>query len=55
VLVQSPKSDIYVVMLGISLGAIVLASLLMALLLNRYGWSVKVSAHSATPQISRMV
>jgi hypothetical protein len=55
VLVQSPKSDIYVVMLGISLGAIVLASLLMALLLTRYGWSVKVSARSATPQITRMV
>ncbi len=54
-LVQSPKSDIYVVMLGISLGAIVLASLLMALLLTRYGWSVKVSARPATPQITQMV
>ncbi len=55
VLVQSPKSDIYVVMLGIALGAILLASLLMALLLNRYGFSVKVSARSATPQITQMV
>ena len=49
VLVQAPKSDIYVVLLGVSLGAIVLACLLMALMLNRYSWSVKVSARSMSP------
>jgi hypothetical protein len=42
VLVQSPKSDIYVTLLGISLGAIVLACLLMTLLLTQYGFSVSV-------------
>jgi hypothetical protein len=49
VLVQAPKSDIFVVLLGVSLGAIVLACLLMLLMLNRYGWSVKVSARSMNP------
>jgi hypothetical protein len=49
VLVQAPKSDIYVVLLGVSLGAILIACLLMALMLNRYSWSVKVSARSTSP------
>jgi hypothetical protein len=42
VLVQSPRSDVYVTLLGISLGAIVLACLLMVLLLTQYGFSVSV-------------
>jgi hypothetical protein len=42
VLVPSPKSDIYVTLLGISLGAIVVACLLMVLLLTQYGFSVSV-------------
>jgi hypothetical protein len=50
VLVQAPKSDIYVILLGVSLGAIVLGCLLMALMLNRYGWSVKVSDRSTITQ-----
>jgi hypothetical protein len=36
VLVQAPKSDIFVAMLGVALGAIVLACLLMVLILWRY-------------------
>ena len=44
VLVQSPKSDIYVALLGLSLAAILIACLLMLLLLNSYGWSVKATA-----------
>jgi hypothetical protein len=55
VLVQAPKSDIYVALLGIALGAIVMACLLMLLMLNRYGWSVKVSARSTTAPVVRMV
>lgn len=39
-LVQSPKSDIFVVMLGVSLGAILLACLLMLLILWRYDFKV---------------
>ena len=42
VFVQAPKSDIYVALLGVALGAILMACLLMLLMLNSYGWSVKV-------------
>jgi hypothetical protein len=44
ILVQSPKSDIYVVLLGVSLGAIFIATILMIILLSRYGFSTKVAA-----------
>jgi hypothetical protein len=46
VLVQSPKSDIYVALLGIALGAILLSCLLMAMLFGRYGFSTKVSVNT---------
>jgi hypothetical protein len=56
VLVQAPKSDIYVALLGISLAALVLACLLMLLMLNRYSWSVKVASVAVTKSSSvRMV
>jgi hypothetical protein len=42
VFVQAPKSDIFVALLGISLAAIVLASLLMVVLFSQYGFSTKV-------------
>jgi hypothetical protein len=42
VFVQAPKSDIYVALLGISLGAIVIATLMMLLLFSTYGFSTKV-------------
>ena len=41
VYVQAPKSDIYVVLLGISLGAILLGCLLLGVLMNGYGFQVK--------------
>ncbi len=44
VYVQTPKSDIYVALLGVALGAMILGSLLLVLVLNRYGFSTKVSA-----------
>jgi hypothetical protein len=50
VVIQSPKSDIFVVMLGIALGAILLGCLLMTLVLSRYGFSTKVSAVSTPSQ-----
>ena len=40
VLVQAPKSDIFVVMLGVALGAILLGCLLMLLILWRYDFKV---------------
>ena len=52
VLVQSPKSDIFVVMLGIALGAVVLGTLLMIIMFARYGFSTKVSALSQPPQVT---
>ena len=42
VLVQSPRSDIFVTLLGISLGAIVVSCLMMILMLSQYGFSVGV-------------
>jgi hypothetical protein len=54
VLVQAPKSDVYVALLGISLAAIVIATLLMVLLLAQYGFSTKISANQATPAATRV-
>ena len=50
VLVQAPKSDIFVAMLGLALGAILLACLLMLLILWRYDFKVnaKFSARDST-------
>jgi hypothetical protein len=39
VFVQTPRSDIFVVMLGIALGAMVLGCLLLLLIVNQYGMS----------------
>ena len=44
VYVQSPKPDIYVALLAVALGAMILGCLLLVLVLNRYGFSTKVSA-----------
>jgi hypothetical protein len=51
VLVQSPKSDIFVVMLGIALGAIVLGCVLMLIMFGRYSFSTKVSSLSPPAQV----
>lgn len=44
VYVQSPKSDIYVALLGVALGAMLLGCLLLVLVLNRYEFKTKVSS-----------
>ncbi|HWE39765.1 MAG TPA: hypothetical protein VG406_24665 [Isosphaeraceae bacterium] len=49
VFVQKPKSDIYVAMLGVSLGAILLAVILMALLLSSYKWTTTPPALLSAP------
>lgn len=41
VFVQTPKSDIYVALLGIALGSILLGCLFLVLELNRYGFQLK--------------
>ena len=40
VYVATPKSDIYVALLGVALGGMVLANLLLVLLLNRYEFKI---------------
>jgi hypothetical protein len=49
VLVQSPKSDIYVVLLGVALGAIVISCILMLILWGRYEFKTKVAAQTPAP------
>lgn len=49
VYVQSPKSDIFVVLLGLSLGAMIIGCVLMGIVLNRYGFSRKVAASGLAP------
>jgi hypothetical protein len=44
VFVQQPKSDIYVTMLGIALGAMLIGSILLALILAKYDFKVKAAA-----------
>ncbi len=44
VFVQTPKSDIYVTMLGIALGAMLIGSILLVLILAKYDFKVKVAA-----------
>jgi hypothetical protein len=51
--VQAPKSDIFVVMLAIALGAIILGCLLMTIQLAGYGFSTTVSM--ITPSLSHVV
>jgi len=53
VLVQSPKSDIFVALLGVALGAIVMACLLMLMILWRYEFKVnaKLAALDNGPRI----
>jgi len=55
VLVQSPKSDIYVVLLAIALGAIIVSCLLMIRLFSNYEFRTKVSARPAPTQVRSMV
>jgi len=55
VLVQSPKSDIYVVMLGIALAAIVISCLLMVRLFSNYGFSTRASAGPGSAQVGSIV
>ncbi len=43
VFVQAPRSDIYVGLLGLSLAAIVVACILLALIMNRYEFQTKAA------------
>jgi hypothetical protein len=52
VFVQTPKSDIYVTLLGIALGAMILGCILLVLILNRYEFKTSVSMLAPLPRIS---
>ena len=49
VLVQSPRSDIYVVLLSVALGAIVISVLILVRIFASYGFSTKVSSRPPAP------
>jgi hypothetical protein len=46
VFVQTPRSDIYVALLGIALGAMIVGCILLALVLKRYEFSVKAAGNT---------
>ncbi|MDX2037003.1 MAG: hypothetical protein SFX72_10155 [Isosphaeraceae bacterium] len=52
VYVATPKSDVYVVMLAVSLGAMLLGALLFVLILARYDFKTKVSMNAAGGSIA---
>jgi hypothetical protein len=49
--VQSPKSDIYVVLLGIALGAIVISCLILVRIFATYNFSTKAAALPGPSQV----
>jgi len=55
VLVPSPKSDIYVVLLSIALGAIIISCAIMIRIFSTYGFSTKASARPAPSQVASIV
>jgi hypothetical protein len=52
VYVQTPKSDIYVALLGVALGAMIIGCIFLLLVLNRYGFSTQVTALSSPPRFA---
>jgi hypothetical protein len=48
VFVQAPKSDIYVAMLSIALGAMFVGTILLVLILARYDFKTKVSSTTSS-------
>jgi len=54
-LVQSPKSDIFVVLLSVALGAIVISCLIMVRIFGTYGFSTKAAALPAPSQVVSVV
>jgi hypothetical protein len=51
-MVQTPRSDVYVALLGVSLGAILIGSILLMMVWQRYG-SIKAAA--LPPSLTSMV
>jgi len=47
--VQAARPGIYEALLGVALGAILLGTILMLLVLNRYEWKTKATAMTTAP------
>jgi hypothetical protein len=54
VLVQTPKSDVFVALLGVSLAAILLGCILLVILLNGYEFQTKVSSLMTTSSVAAL-
>ena len=52
VYVEAPTADIYTVLLGIALGAIFIACLVLALELNDYGWDAGAPTSALPAELS---
>ena len=52
VYVQAPKSDIYVALLGVALGAMIIGCILLLVVLSRYNFQTSVSAVAPAPSAS---
>ena len=54
IMIQTPRSDVYVALLGVSLAAILIGSLLLVGVWGRYGYSTKAASlpHSATTLVA---
>ena len=52
VFVQTPKSDIYVALLGVALGAMVLGCILLLVVLGRYEFKTKIAAMAPSAPFS---
>jgi hypothetical protein len=48
-MVAKPKSDVYVALLGVSLGAILIGMLLLALVLRRYDFQTQAVWNTPAP------
>jgi hypothetical protein len=49
-MVPSARSDVYVSLLGVALGAILIGTLLMALVMRRYDFSPKATGLMTAPE-----
>ncbi len=54
VMVAKPKSDVYVALLGVSLGAILIGMLLLALVLRRYDFQTQAAWNTPAPTATAM-
>jgi len=52
VAIAKPKNDVFVALLGIALGAVIVACILLAMEMSKYEWSVTPKASLDHPSIS---